>query len=167
MANLADILNLGQDNNTNSLCTSPYFDYNDINTFLNNPKLLNKMGVLNLNIQGIQSKWNSLTSFLHDSLTNAVLPYDIITLQETHLSSTNNTDLYHINGFTPYFKNRQHDSSCKKGGGLATYINSSLESTYKPIHFPSNKQIAFDCLFTEIKLTNHNKILLGNIYRIS
>ena len=160
-----DTFNSGQDDSSNSMSTSPYIGSKDINNFLNNPSFSNKSGLLNLNIQGIQSKWNSFTSFIHDSQINSISPYDIITLQETHLSSTNNTDLYHINGFTPYFKNRPHDSTCKKGGGLVTYINSNLDSCIKPIFFPTKKQIAFDCQFTEISLNNNKKILVGNIYR--
>lgn len=84
---------------------------------------------------------------------------DIITLSETHISSTDG-EVYDIPGYKLHMKNR----TTGPGGGVGAYVNKNLSS----ISVDRRKDLEFhnlELMWLEIQLKNTKNFLLGVIYR--
>lgn len=131
--------------------------YTDIPSFLNSHTNSKTKIIASLNIQSLQSKYDSLKQFL-SSVSSRKIPLDILALQET----------WHI----PYpslipFPNYNLIHSSRptgRGGGIGFLVNSSLQ--FKKIHNLSPFiPYVFESLTIEIKTSSSQKTSFTSIYR--
>ena len=157
--NLCDILKkLEHYDEMMSCCTeSPYIDTTDAAKYLQRHK--GKFTVLNINIQSINAKFDSLLLFL-DELAQNGFHFSAICVQETWLQqsslSSQNFNIIDYNSvFIP--------ASCSFHSGLGIYIHKSF--SFKKLDLVSSSNL-WEGLFLEIKGDSlHKKINLCNVYR--
>ena len=106
--------------------------------------------ILQVNINGIKSKLEELKLLIHD--THA----DIITIQETNLTSAANTPKVH--NFTTVRADRMH----KAGGGLITLIRDNITFTITDIPSTINSHDT-ELQMVQVFINNTKHITLANI----
>ena len=135
---------------------SNYYNSSDLGQVFSSHK--NDFSTLSLNIQSIQSKFDSFISYLAFLQSNNV-NFSAICFQETWLGIQHDTSPLEIPGYQlitqPY--------KCSSHGGLAIYL--SVDYTYKLLSLYETSEI-WEGLFIEVTGDNlKRKITLGNIYR--
>ena len=135
---------------------SKFYDSHELDRVLSSH--VNDFSLLSINIQSIQSKFDSLISYL-TYLQSHDFEFDVICLQETWSSENHDTSLYQIPGYELI----SQGTKCSNHGGLAIYLSTMY--SFKSL----NLDIASDLwegLFIEITGDNlKRKITLGNVYR--
>ena len=96
--------------------SSQYIAMSDIQTAL--PQNHDEFVILNLNIQSINAKFDSLLPVI-SNLSSSDLYFGAICLQETWLESNADLSLFQI----PGYKLIHQGSRCTKHGGLIIYLN--------------------------------------------
>ena len=118
----------------------------------------NKFFILSLNIQSLNSKYDSLTTLL-SQLYEKNLKFKAICLQETWLSAEYDTSIFNIPGYSLI----HHGKICSQHSELIIYLSDEFSFTFKDIEIDSN---LWDGQFVEVNGRNLNgKLTLGNIYR--
>ena len=141
---------------------SSYIDINNLSSVTFENRLFN---ILSVNIQCINSKFNSLLGFLQ-ILNESNISIDVLNLQETWLSDSwlshpDNANVFQIPGYKLISLGKQ----CCGHGGLFTYVKEDYEVTFRPLY---DKSQLFEALFVEITADHlKGKVLIGNIYRPS
>ena len=111
--------------------------------------------IIHFNCRSLASNFNKLK----DSIKALGLQFDVIAISETWLSD-NDSDNFNIDGYITFTCSRIY----KKGGGVALYINNSLQHKYLP-----NKSKCIDncaeAVSVEITLKNGKKVIVCCIYR--
>lgn len=107
--------------------------------------------VIHLNIRSLPRKIDLLRAWL---VYNKPA---IITLSETWLNSSIGDAEISLDGYILYREDRG-----SRGGGVATYISSSLSSE---LIAPSVGPLNFECLFVKVSLHQNKRLIIGNIYR--
>jgi exonuclease III len=130
--------------------------FHDNTSFANKINNANKPTFVSLNVQSLQSKHESLLSFVNDvSLNHAEI--DIISLQE--IWQIPDLSLIQIPNYDFVYKKR----SRFRGGGVGCYVKKGIQ--FKIIESMSCfVEKIFECLTIEIKI-NGKKILISNFYR--
>ena len=142
---------------------SPYVDINDLSS-INLPGNRH-FNVLSVNIQSINSKFNSLLGFLQ-ILSDNNISVDVINLQETWvseswLSDSNNINLFNIPGYKLLSKGKH----CCGHGGLFSYVKDKYQAKVRSVCKQSK---LYEALFFDIASENlGTKLTVGNIYRPS
>ena len=111
--------------------------------------------IIHLNCRSLASNFNKLK----DSIKVLGLQFDVIAISETWLSD-NDSDNFNIDGYTTFTCSRIY----KKGGGVALYINNSLQHK----HLPNKSKCIDNCaeaVSVEITLKNGKKVIICCIYR--
>ena len=137
--------------------TSNYYDLDSmLKSFQEKPPSLS---VLSLNIEGLNAKFDKLTSFIK-LLDKEGFNFSAIMLQETHLPKEINEESYSIPGYqTPIHEG--YTCGCK--GGLFIYLKNKFTYTQRKLHEPSKH---WEGQFVDITHESlQNKVTLANIYR--
>ena len=117
-----------------------------------------RLNILSLNAQSINSKFDSLVTFLEIARKQNVY-FHAICLQETWLSDQSDLSLFQIDGYRCFSQGKR----CSPHGGLITYINSQLNASVIDIE---NDSAVWEGLFVLVKdINNEKEIAIGNIYR--
>ena len=140
---------------------SSYFDLDSISeAILPNDQ---KFKVLSINIQSINAKFDSLTSFLQ-LLSDKNIIFDSVLLQETWLTQSQVSDpkniaLYQIPGYNLIPQGK----ICCGHGGLFTYVRDIYKcSSPRPLYHNSN---VYEALYIDVTCENiQPKITIGNVY---
>ena len=137
---------------------SPYYSNDEAIEVLRTH--LGALTLLSLNCQSLQSKFSEIQIY-NELFKENGCPFSIITLQETWLSSDNDTSHLQLDGYDFIHKPMQ----CSLHGGVGIYIQNNLK--YQILEYEGNPEV-WDGIFIEITLkciTADRKIILGNIYR--
>ena len=114
--------------------------------------------VLSLNIQSINSKFDSLTAFLSHLDANDV-NFSAICLQDTWLSSEQDVSIFNIPGYHQIHSGKSA-SNC---GGLFIYLRDKYSFTVTGQY---NQSDLWEGLFIEVQGESlEGKLAIGNIYR--
>ena len=115
-----------------------------------------RLNILSLNAQSINSKFDSLLTFLEIAKQQNVILHAICS-HESWLSDTSDLFLLQIDGFR-FFSQGKH---CSSHGGLIPYVNSELNASV--LNVTNNSEI-WEGLFVLVKEIEQEKdIVLGNI----
>jgi hypothetical protein len=157
--NLNEILkNLEHFDETVSYCSeSPYIDVPNVSVHLKRHQ--NKFCILDLNVQSLNAKFDSLLLFLDELALNDFY-FSAICLQETWLNEQSvANDLFNIPGYSAVTL----PATCSSHGGLVIYLHDSFQ--FKKIDLYERSSI-WEGIFIEINGDClSRKITLGNIYR--
>ena len=136
---------------------SAYLDLGDLQNYLENHR--SEFTILNLNIQSINSKFNSLYSILAD-LAEDGLYFSVICLQESWLSVDADVSLFSIPNYQTFHQGR---SRCSNHGGLLTYVHTDFTASVRKSCRTSS---IWEGLFIDLIGENLLKpITIGNLYR--
>uniref|UniRef100_A0A8C6NRV0 Reverse transcriptase domain-containing protein n=1 Tax=Nothobranchius furzeri TaxID=105023 RepID=A0A8C6NRV0_NOTFU len=115
--------------------------------------MLNRQGlhIIHLNIRSLFPKTDLLKAWLGYNEPK------IITLSETWLNDNISDNDISLDNFVLYRMDRG-----TRGGGVATYVSSSLQSQ---VIVPTVKPLHFEAIFTKISFNGNKHIIIGNIYR--
>lgn len=112
--------------------------------------------LMHLNIRSLKKDHDDLVSLLASMGHN----FDIIGCSETWLNEHTYLDIYNLNGYSLYYKNRIG----KIGGGVCLYVNSQY-SVKERMDIKLDDDYS-DSLFLELKKTiNGKSTIIGVIYR--
>ena len=157
--NLVEVLkNMDNIDETIALCSeSPYISLDNSALYLE--RLKNKFVVLDVNIQSLNSKFDSFTLFL-DDLASHDFYFSAISIQETWIDNTfDNLEIMQIPNYHPIFL----PSTCSSHSGLVIYIHNSYQFNKLDLYTPNS---VFEGLFIEIEGGGlEKKVILANIYR--
>ena len=150
--------NLEYFDETLSYCSeSPYVDVTNASVYLK--KFQDKFTVLDLNIQSLNAKFDSLMLFL-DELAVKEFHFSAICLQETWMNENSvGYDMFNIPGYTPITL----PATCSKHGGLIIYLQESFQFNRLDLYVNSPEwegifiEVSGECL--------SKKVVLCNIYR--
>ena len=163
--NLNSILQIDSrhDDQTETFNPSNYYDIDSfIKVFENGDQMFT---TLSLNIESINAKFNQLTGFL-DNLVSNKCEIDAIFIQETWLTDqqckSNVIKHYHIPGYHTIALGRK----CGRKGGLIIYLRDIYNYSPRELYTPS---LHWEGLFIDVSHKYNealpNKITLANIYR--
>lgn len=110
---------------------------------------------MHLNIRSLKKHYDDLVSLLASIGHN----FDIIGCSETWLNEHTYLDIYNLNGYTLYYKNRFGQI----GGGVCLYVNSQY-SVKERMDIKLDNGYS-DSLFLKLKNINAKSIIIGVIYR--
>ena len=155
--NIIKIFNLNDEESLYKVNPSLYYELDGLTKFLNFHS--EKLCILNLNIQSLNSKFDEFSNILK-SISDSARPIDIICLQETWLSDNNlENNLYKIPGYRMIPMG--FHTECSTHGGLLFYIKETI-SILKITKL--NKFTSWEGLILKIKL--ENRIFnIFNVYR--
>ena len=111
--------------------------------------------IIHFNCRSLPSNYNKLK----DSITALDFHFDVIALSETWLID-NDSDNFNIDGYKMFTCSRTN----KNGGGVALYINDSLQHRFLPDMSKCIDNCA-EVIYLEITLKNGKKPLICCIYR--
>ena len=115
--------------------------------------------VLSLNCQSINAKLDNIKIILNETLNNSKTQFSAICLQETWIAGpTPDVSHLHIPGYQTFALG----ATCSSHGGLLCYIHDSLNVKILNLYQPSQ---IWEGQFLEICSTDHQSIILSNIYR--
>ena len=144
------------DEELNCFSHSKFYDSGEVHKVLSSHT--NDFKLLSLNVQSLQSKFDSLISYL-SHLESKELYFDVICLQETWLSEKHDISLYQIPGYQLI----SQETKCSSHGGLAIYLSDEYTFKSLPLNIISD---IWEGMFLEITGDNlKRKITLGNVYR--
>lgn len=156
---LNNILSTYADDPNNELRTytdSPYVTMESLAKLLTTK--IHKFSILSLNIQSLNSKFDSLTATLSYLESNNIR-FSAICLQETWLNECQDISIFNIPGYNIIHSGK----SCSECGGLLIYLHDSYSYKIKSVY--KNSKL-WEGLFIEVQGGNLNsKIVIGNIYR--
>ena len=118
--------------------------------------------MLNLNIGGLNSKFDKLKLFLAEC-NNDTPPLSVITLQETHFTSEIDVNYFQLPGYTMV----NDFARLNKCGGIAIYVHSSFSlKRLDASKFLQNSTV-YESMFLEIynNSCKYRKYIIGSIYR--
>ena len=116
------------------------------------------MNIGHLNIQGIQAKVDQLNVVLNSSQNDI----HVLGLSETKLKDFHSDQLFMIDNYTMFRKNRvQNERRMEAGGGLIIYV----KNTVRCVRRNDLEQDDIECMFIEIFPPNSRSFIIGNIYR--
>ena len=97
---------------------------------------------------------------LKDSVKGLDFPFDVIAVSETWLKDNDTSSSYSLDGYSSFICSRLN----KTGGGVALYINETLQTNYLP-----NKSKCIDncaeIVTVEVTLATGKKVLVSCVYR--
>ena len=135
---------------------SDYYDMGNLVQSLKSHQ--DKFTIMNLNIESIKSKFDTLLSIL-THLKNNGFEFSVITLQETWLR--NDADVSHYE--LPNYNLIAQGTICSRKGGLITYIHKRFDYVIRSLYTSSSW---WEGLFIDIKGDSLKRnITVGNIYR--
>ena len=116
--------------------------------------------IVHLNVRSLIPKIEQLKLiFAHSNI-------DILTVSETWLKPTINTQVVDIPGYTCRRLDRDSNRSDKtRGGGLATYIKNSLAADVKSLATHSHSDNQLEVQWLEIGRERARNLLIANVYR--
>ena len=139
------------DQNISSMLHSKYYRVNTFQQLKNN----NKFNIFHSNVNGLESKFDSL----HEFLAGASFALDIVAITETSEQSDNFfTSNVSLEGYTPYYT---PTNSSK--GGTAIYVNSTYNS-FERFDLKMQNDL-FESVWIEIPNRSSKNILCGCVYR--
>ena len=97
---------------------------------------------------------------LKDSVKGLYFPFDVIAVSETWLKDNDTSSSYSIDGYSSFHCSRLN----KTGGGVALYINETLQPNYLPNKSKCNDNCA-DIVTVEVTLATGKKVLVSCAYR--
>ena len=143
-------------NEVRSFMCSPYIEIESLMPVLS--KYISNFSVLSLNIQSLNSKFDTLLAILSD-LNDNNIKIDAICLQETWLSNDQDASVFSIAGYQLIHLGKK----CSSHSGLAIFLSDSFSYLIKSVHDDS---ALWDGLFIEVSgELLCDKIIIGNIYR--
>ena len=115
-------------------------------------------GVLSLNAQSIQAKFNNLEAFIA-LMHSQNIHFPVICIQETWLNDESRLPLVSLDGYQTFNSN----ASSSTHGGLITYVDENYDvSVIKKIE----KSTIWDGLFLKVKHEEmQNEVIIGNLYK--
>ena len=140
---LNDLLRTFSDDPNNEVKTftcSPYIDIEGLTPLLSRYK--DALVVLSLNIQSINSKFDTLTAVLSE-LNNNDIKFDAICLQENWLSTYQDSALLNIPGYQLINQGK----SCSSHSGLIIFLSNDYYYSIRSSHNDSN---LWDGMFIEV-----------------
>ena len=111
--------------------------------------------VVQLNIRGLCSKQSQLIQLIDNCIIEKVP--DVVILCETWLSPFSPS--FTIPGYDLCHKDRQ----TKKGGGVALLVSNKIR--YRLLNNKNTNNTTFESICVELKLKNHQKLLISSLYR--
>ena len=158
---LNNILHSSMDDPNNEVRTysdSLYIPTDNIENILS--KYPNNFSVFSLNIQSLNSKFDSLLAFLlHLDAARCGYNFDAICLRETWLSPKCDTSFLNIPGYHLIHQGK----TCSQHSGLIIYLSDKFSYSIKDIQVKSE---LWDEQFIDVHGENlKGKITIGNIYR--
>ena len=155
--NLLDIFQFNEDDSFLGIKQSLYYDYDGLSQILldNNEKI----SILNLNIQSLNSKFAQFQAFVN-YLEQKDCHLDIICLQESWLKDDDDPVIFQINGYKIVSKNL--NPNCSSHGGLLIYMKNTLDLIrYEKI----DNCKTFEALVLYLKTSENRKYALVNLYK--
>ena len=164
ISNSINTFNANLNNFLNEHDADPFDGYDINSVFYDEPTFTDKLKnsknplILNLNIQGLNSKFDKLSE-LTDVLEQKNVLVDIIAIQETW--EINNVDLISLSNFQRFvFKSR----TSARGGGVGFYVRKGLKFRILEELSIFNER-TFESLCIEVEFENGKKVLLTSLYR--
>ena len=121
-----------------------------------------ELRMLNLNVGGLNAKFDKLKLFLAEC-NNDASPLSVITLQETHLTPEIDVNYFQLPGY-----NMVNDfARLNRCGGIAIFVHSSFSlKRLDPTQFMQNSTV-HESMFLEIynNACKYKKYIIGSIYR--
>ena len=133
---------------------SMYFTCHEFNRRLSNT-LSCTVSLLHLNCRSLRKNFQNVENMLN----NIKIKFDVVAITESWLSSTDDLNLYKINGYEIEYMHRLN----KRGGGILIYVKQNIKST-KLTNLSISQAGSMESLALELKL-KHQKINLACIYR--
>ena len=150
------ILNLGADENT-VRAKSLYHNVDDLKNFLTKNK--NKITVLSLNIDSLNSKFDELNILIH-TLAESNVFISVICIQEARIGENSNVE--HLNLKNYKMITQAYTDRCSRKGGLVTYLLNSIPLANQTMY---NTYSTWEGLFVDIVDDSGKNITICNIYR--
>ena len=116
------------------------------------------------NFSLVHFNYRSMTSNLKDKLKDSVIgldfKFDVIAISETWLNENDTNLSYSMDGYISFQCSRLN----KTGGGVALYINETLQPNYLPNKSKCNDNCA-EIVTVEVTLATGKKVLVSCVYR--
>ena len=163
------------DEDSNEVTSITLSEYIDVDTFSQQLLAANSnLSIISLNIQTINTKFDEFKIIIDE--INKHHPLSVICLQETHLKSNSETNVFEIEDYHLISKGRY----CSNAGGLIIYVHKDFD--YKIIELNNQPNVniinqdnaenvqekpLWESLFIEIKrkAKNSKTHIIGNVYR--
>ena len=153
---------LEEENNSMPIKLSEYVDVDAFAKQLHGSK--SKLSMVSLNVQSIRAKFDELKITIDQ--INQQHYISVICLQETWLSSEDDTSIYELDNYQLISKGH----SCSAHGGLMIYVHNDFNFTVKQTGIITNvnEQVIpnWEHMFISIthKMQNSKTYIIGNIY---
>ena len=154
--NLANILHVDHIESPVTVHTK-YYTVEDLSEFLDKQK--NKLTILSLNIDSLNSKFDDL-SIIVNNLAKSNARINIICIQEARIGQC--TDIEHVNLEGYSMITQAYTEKCSKKGGLVTYVSNNINIVnYKTF----NTFTTWEGLSLDIIDNSGIQITICNVYR--
>ena len=120
---------------------------------------IQKITVLSLNIDSLNSKFDELNIMIH-TLAESNVFISVICIQEARIGENSNLD--HLNLKNYKIITQAYTDRCSRKGGLVTYLLNSIPLANQTMH---NTYSTWEGLFVDIIDDSGKKITICNIYR--
>ena len=160
LPDLMHSLNPDSENEPNLIEHSLYYSDKDYKSCMTRAN--GELRMLNLNIGGLNSKFDKLKLFLAEC-NNDTSPLSVITLQETHFTSEIDVNYFQLPGYTMV----NDFARLNKCGEIAIYVHSSFSlKRLDASKFLQNSTV-YESMFLEIynNSCKYRKYIIGSIYR--
>ena len=154
---MCDGINPDSNMHSNICVNSLYYTESEFNEhFKFKQKGCSNFSLVHFNCRSMASNFDKLK----DSVKGLDFPFDVIAVSETWLKDNDTNSSYSIDGYSSFQCSRLN----KTGGGVALYINETLQPNYLP-----NKSKCIDncaeIVTVEVTLANGKKVLISCVYR--
>ena len=142
---------------SNICVNSLYYTESEFNEhFKFKQKGCSNFSLVHFNCRSMTSNFDKLK----DSVKGLDFPFDIIAVSETWLKDNDTNSSYSIDGYSSFQCSRLN----KTGGGVALYINETLQPNYLPNKSKCIENCA-EIVTVEVTLANGKKVLISCVYR--
>ena len=160
LPDLMHSLNPDSENEPNLIEHSLYYSDKDYKSCMTRAN--GELRMLNLNIGGLNSKFDKLKLFLAEC-NNDTSPLSVITLQETHFTSEIDVNYFQLPGYTMV----NDFARLNKCGGIAIYVRSSFSLKRLDVSKFMQNSTVYESMFLEFynNSCKYRKYIIGSIYR--
>ena len=140
-------------NEFKDLINSTKYYLNTENDLMDGDVAGNSLSIYSHNVNSLSKHFQEIRTFLNGFKNK----FDIVSFTETKLSD-DIEQLYRLPNYNSFSLNNKRNS-----GGLMIYVNDNFEVTTR--NDLTYKNDILECIFVEIKLSNSEHVVFGNMYR--